>query len=61
MTSTLRQVYETMKCDSRKEAFYHLVTKDLKDLNIDMNENDIQKHSKKHEKLSQQRKVENTY
>ena len=46
MTSTLGQVYETMKCDSRKGDFYHLVTKDLKDLNLDMSENDIQKHSK---------------
>ena len=57
MTSTLRQVYEAMKCDSRKGDFYYLVTKDLKDLNIDMSENYIQKHSKKGWKIFINKKV----
>lgn len=57
MTSTLRQVYEAMKCESRKGDFHYLVTKDLKDLNIDMSENDIQKHSKKAWKMFITKKV----
>jgi hypothetical protein len=45
-SSTLRQVYDTLKCDSRKGDFYNLVQKDLKDLDIKLNDKEIQDYSK---------------
>ena len=35
---TMRQVYEALKCDSRKRDFYSLVKKYLKDANIQCEE-----------------------
>ena len=45
-SSTLRQVYDTLKCDSRKGDFYDLVQKDLNELNIKLNDKEIQEYSK---------------
>ena len=57
MTSTLRLVYEAMKCDSRKGDFLNLVIKDLKDLHINMTENYIRNHNKKTWKLFISKKI----
>ena len=39
--STLRQVYDVLKSDSKKGDFEYLVKKDLKDLQISLNEDEI--------------------
>ena len=57
MTSTLRLVYEAMKCDSRKGNFHNLVIKDLKDIDINMTESDIRNHNKNTWKLLISKKV----
>ena len=44
--STMRQVYEELKIESRKGDFYSLVKKDLEDLNIPFDESMILKYSK---------------
>ena len=45
--STVRQVYDTLKHDSRKGDFYFLIQKDLRDCDINMTEEEIEFHSKK--------------
>ena len=45
-SSTINQVYQVLKADSRKGDFYNLVKKDLKDLNIQLDETAIRDHSK---------------
>ena len=45
-SSTMKQVYEALKCDSRKGDFYSLVQKDMKDLNIPCDETMITNYSK---------------
>ena len=40
-TSTLKQVYDVLKCDSRRGDFYCLVQKDMKDTEITQNEEEI--------------------
>ena len=47
ITSTIRQVYEELKNDSRKGDFSQLVHKDLKYCNVKMTEEEIRNHSKK--------------
>ena len=53
MNSRIRQVYETLKTDSRKGDFVYLIKQDIKDLEIDITEEDIQMYTKKfiHEKV----------
>ena len=46
ISSILRKVYDTMKCDSRKGDFYNLVKKDMEDLDIAMTEEDIREHAR---------------
>ena len=38
----IKQVYETLKAYSRKGDFVHLTKQDIKDLDIDLTEEDIQ-------------------
>ena len=38
----VRQVYETLKTDSRKGDFVYLIKQDMKDLDIDLTEEDIE-------------------
>ena len=45
-SSTMKQVYEALKCDSRKGDFYSLVQKDTKDLKIQCDETMITNYSK---------------
>ena len=45
--STIGQVYEALKNDSRKGDFSQLVQKDLKYCNIKITEEDIRNHTKK--------------
>ena len=47
MTSTVRQVYETLKQDSRKGDLVSLVEKDMKDCDMKMTEEEIKGQSKK--------------
>jgi hypothetical protein len=47
ITSTVRQVYDTLKHDSRKGDFYFLIQKDLRECDIKMTEEEIEDHSKK--------------
>ena len=47
MTSIVRQVYDTLKVDSRKGDFFNLVQKDLKECNIKMTEEEIRAYSKR--------------
>ena len=47
ITSTVRQVYDTLKHDSRKGDFYFIIQKDLRDCDINMTEEEIEFHSKK--------------
>ena len=47
ITSTVRQVYDTLKHDSRKGDFYFLIQKDLREFDIKITEEEIQYHSKK--------------
>ena len=51
ISSTMRQVYETMKSESRKGDFYQLVKKDMEELNINMPETEILSHTKRKWKL----------
>ena len=44
--STMRQVYEALKCDCCKGDFYSLAQKDIKDVNIQCEEAIIQQYSK---------------
>ena len=44
--STIHQVYQVLKCESRKGDFYNLVQKDLQDLNIILDETTIRDYSK---------------
>ena len=46
INTTMRQVYETLKGDSKRGDFYDLVGKDLQALNIEMEENEISSFSK---------------
>ena len=46
MTSMIRQVFEVQKLDSRKGDFCELIKKDLNDLNIEMNDEEIKSFSK---------------
>ena len=43
----IRQAYESQKEESRKGDFVNLVTKDKRELNIDLNDNDIKEKGKK--------------
>ena len=43
--STMKEVYEALKCDSRKGDFYSLVQKDQKDINIQCEEAIMQQYS----------------
>ena len=52
ISSILRQVYYTMKSDSRKGDFYYLVHKDMEELSITMPENKILDHTKRKWKKS---------
>jgi hypothetical protein len=45
-SSTINQVYEVLKGENRKGDFYNLNQKDLKDLNIKLNEEQIKEYSK---------------
>ena len=45
-SSTMYQVYEELKRDSRKGDFYSLIKKDFKDLDIQINEESIKNYSK---------------
>ena len=47
----MRQVYETMKSESRKGDFYQLVKKDMEELNINMPVMEIMSHTKRNWKL----------
>ena len=49
--STMRQVFEELKIDSRKGDSCSLVQKDLKDLDIDVNETAIENYSKSQWKI----------
>ena len=51
MDSMIRQVYEAQKEDSRKGDFVNLLTKDKKELNIDLNEDDIKVKGKEEWKI----------
>ena len=42
INSMVRQVYETLKTDSRKGDFVYLIKQDMKDLDIDLTEEDIE-------------------
>ena len=42
----IRQVYEALKVDSKKGDFFSLVTKDTRDLEISLSEEEIQSCSK---------------
>ena len=46
ISSTIHQVYLAQKCESRKGDFYSLIQKDLKDLNIKLEEASIRNMSK---------------
>ena len=45
-SSTIFQVYEVLKGDSRKGDFYSLIKRDFNDLKIDLNEESIRSYSK---------------
>ena len=38
----IRQVYETLKLDSRKGDFVHLIKQDMEDLDLELTEEEIQ-------------------
>ena len=38
----IRQVYETLKTDSRKGDFVYIIKQDMEDLDIELTEEDIQ-------------------
>ena len=42
MSSMIRQVYETLKLDSRKGDFVYLIKQDMEDLDLDLTEEEIQ-------------------
>ena len=44
--SSIHQVYEAFKCESRKGDFYSLIQKDRKDINIKLDEASVKNHSK---------------
>ena len=51
--STISQVFEAFKNDSREGDFYDFVQKDLEDLNIDLSEEDMQILTKSQWKLDE--------
>ena len=57
MGSILREVYEAVKCESRKGDFVYQVKQDLKDLNISMSEEAIRNCSKSQWKILVKRQV----
>ena len=57
--SMIYQVYQALKEDSRRGDFYYLSQKDLKDLNIDMTENEIKQSSKYQWKKTRIRETKN--
>ena len=50
-SSTMRQVYEVLKCDSRKGDFYSLVKQDMLKLEINLEDKDIRNYSEAQWKL----------
>ena len=46
METTVREVYETQKCDSKRGDFVDLVQKDIKEIELDLNEEEIKAMNK---------------
>ena len=57
MSSILRKVYDTTKCDSRKGDFYQLVREDMEALDIFKTEVDIREHTKRKWKVLVSKKL----
>ena len=57
ITSTLRQVYDTMKFDSRKGDFCQLVNQDMEDLDMIMTEEEIRSFTKGKWKMTISKKL----
>ena len=45
-SSTTNQVYQVLKCESKKRDFHNLVKKDLQDINITLDETTIRNYTK---------------